>query len=680
MLELDQTVCANFEQTGRREWPETNGLGGFACSTVSGMNTRRYHGLLTAATHPPVGRKLLLSKLEETLVAGNQRVDLCANQYRGAVHPRGYELMTRFRLEPFPVFTFEWRDVQIEKSVFMVHESDTTVIEYRVVQAPHGLSLRLEIRPLIAFRDYHCTTHENGALDATVQQEHGLVSVAPYPDLPRLYLAHNATQVDTQGFWYRQFFYVVEAERGLDAQEDLFNPLTMIFPITKMQPATIIASLKPQRATEASRLREDEIARRKKVFACAPVDDPLAPKLALATDQFLARRGEGYTVIAGYPWFTDWGRDTMITLPGLLQLKGYAAIVRDILSEFARHVDQGMLPNRFPDAGEAPEYNTVDATLWFFEAARTYLERTGDDAFVHEHLYGVFKGIIDWHMCGTRYHIRVQADGLLEAGVPGVQLTWMDAKAGDWVVTPRMGKPVEIQALWFNALKTMEDFARRFGEAGAAQGYAVAASLTKDSFHRLFWNRPAGCLYDVIRDGYADASIRPNQIFSVSLHHSMLDQERAALVLAVVERELLTPYGLRSLSAHDPQYESRYAGNRFQRDAAYHQGTVWPWLMGPYLTAYRKVHGATEQTRQHARNLLKPLEAQIGQAGLGQVAEIYDGDEPRRAHGCFAQAWSVGELLRVLVEEIYPSRTTGPDESGPGIAGSVAPERATTSS
>jgi predicted glycogen debranching enzyme len=656
MIELDKSVCADFEQSRRREWLETNLMGSFACSTVSGMNTRRYHGLLTAATRPPVGRMLLLSKLEETLVAGNQRVDLGTNQYAGAVHPRGYQLMTRFRLDPFPVFTFEWQDVRIEKSVFMVHESSTTVIEYRVVQAPAGLSLRLELRPLIAFRDYHGTTHENAGLNPAVQQTPGIASVAAYPGLPRLYLAHNASRVDARGFWYRRFFYAVEAERGLDAEEDLFNPLALHFPFGKTQPAIVIASVEPKTVSDAAALREAEISRREKVAASAPVEDPLARRLALAANQFLARRGEGYTVMAGYPWFTDWGRDTMITLPGLLHLNGYAEIVQGILREFARHVDQGLLPNRFPDAGEAPEFNTADATLWFFEAARAYLARTGDEAFVREQLYGVFKEIIDWHMRGTRYNIRMQEDGLLEAGQPGVQLTWMDAKVGDLVVTPRIGKPVEIQALWFNALKIMEDLASRFGDPEAANRYRANTSLVQETFNRVFWNTEANCLYDVVGDDHADASVRPNQVFAVSLRHSMLNQERAAQILGVVERELLTPYGLRSLSPRDPHYKGRYEGNRFERDSAYHQGTVWPWLMGPYITAYCNVHdGSSEETRQHARELLKPLEAQMEKAGLGQVAEIYDGEEPRRARGCFAQAWSVGELLRVLGENVYPA-------------------------
>jgi predicted glycogen debranching enzyme len=654
MIEFGKPVCSDLGKASSREWLETNGLGGFACSTIAGMNTRRYHGLLTAATRPPVGRVLLLSKLEETLLASGRRIDLSTNQYAGAVHPHGYELQTGFRLDPFPIFTYEWEGVRIEKSIFMVHESNTTVVEYRVLAAPPNLDLRLQVRPLIAFRDYHSTTHENGGLNPAVRLEGGIASVEPYQDLPRLYLAHNASDVETQGTWYRQFFYAVEAERGLDCVEDLFNPLLFLFDLDKLRSATLIASTEMQNVSNASHLRESEIARRQKIAASAPLQDPLAQQLALAADQYLTRRDDGFTLMAGYPWFTDWGRDTMITLPGLMHLKGSADWIKGILREFARHVDQGMLPNRFPDAGEAPEFNTVDATLWFFEATRAYLAHTGDEAFVRDELYAVLKDILDWHMRGTRYNIAMQEDGLLEAGQQGFQLTWMDAKIGDWVVTPRIGKPVEIQALWYNALKTMEEMANRFNDSDSVKKYRAKASLAQWTFNHVFWNAEGKCLYDVVtRDG-PDASIRPNQIFAVSLHHSMLSKERAEQVLSVVERELLTPYGLRSLSPRDPQYKGRYEGDPFHRDSAYHQGTVWPWLLGHYITAFCKIHDSSDDTRQQARDLLKPLEAHLYEAGLGQISEIYDGDAPHRPRGCFAQAWSVGELLRVLCEDVYP--------------------------
>ena len=660
MIELRKDVCSNLEAALHREWLETNGIGGFSSASITGANTRRYHGLLTAATKPPVGRMVLLSKLEETVIIGERRFDLSTNQYQGAVHPRGFELLASFRLDPFPIFTFEVEGVQIEKSVFMAQNSNTVVIEYRVVSSPRKQTIQLEVRPLIAFRDYHSLTHENGALNPTLQPEPGMVSIQPYDGVPRLYLAHNASKVEAHNDWYRNFFYAVEAERGLDTTEDLFNPAILSFEINKSQQATVIASTEPQKAANVGRFRRAEVARREQIAASVAIDDPLGRQLALAADQFIAKREDGYTVMAGYPWFTDWGRDTMIALSGLTLPTGRTEIARGILHEFAKHVDQGMLPNRFPDGSEAPEFNTVDATLWFFEAVRAYLAHTGDEKFVREELYGVLKDIIDWHVRGTRYNIRMLENGLLNAGEQGVQLTWMDARVGDWVVTPRSGKPVEIQALWFNALKIMEDLATRFGDNEAVKRFRTSSALVQWTFNRMFWNEEKSCLYDVVNGGNPDGSIRPNQLFAVSLPYSMLSRERAAKVLEVVERELLTPYGLRTLNEQDPNYKGRYEGDPYHRDSAYHQGTVWPWLIGPFISAYLKVHGSTEETRQHARGLLKPLEEHFSDGCLGQISEIYDGSVPQFERGCFAQAWSVGQIMQVLSEEIVQTNVPQP--------------------
>jgi len=653
MIQINKKICNDLESALGREWLETNGIGGFASSSITGANTRRYHGLLTAATKPPVGRMVLLSKLEETLISDGRRFDLATNQYQGAIHPRGFELLSSFRLDPFPIFTFELEGIVLEKSVFMAQGSNTVVVEYRILNMPRRQNLRLELRPLIAFRDYHSLTRENGALDPTLQQEPGMISMRPYDGVPRLYLAHNASKVEPNRDWYRQFFYRVEAERGLDTTEDLFNPAILSFDISKSQQATVIASTEPQRAANSGRMRKAEIARREQIAVTIPADDSLAQQLALAADQFIAKREDGYTVMAGYPWFTDWGRDTMIALPGLTLPTGRTEIAKGILHEFAKHVDQGMLPNRFPDGNEAPEFNTVDATLWFFEAVRAYLDHTGDEEFVRQELYSVLKDIIDWHVRGTRYNIRMLENGLLNAGEKGVQLTWMDARIGDWVVTPRAGKPVEIQALWFNALKVMEDLATRFHDNEAVKRFRTSSALVQWTFNRMFWNEEQGCLYDVVNGGNPDGSIRPNQIFAVSLRYSMLPRERAAKVLAVVERELLTPYGLRTLNESDPNYKGRYEGNPYQRDSAYHQGTVWPWLLGPFISAYLKVHGNSPETRQHARNLLSPLQEHFNEGCLGQISEIYDGSVPQFERGCFAQAWSVGQIMQVMSEDIW---------------------------
>jgi predicted glycogen debranching enzyme len=653
LISLDKTICTDLEAALSREWLETNGLGGFACGTVAGANTRRYHGLLTAALNAPGGRVLLLSKLEETLVLGERRIDLSTNEYSGAVHPRGYELLTGFRTDPFPTFTFEAEGVRLEKTVFMPQGTDTVQVEYKLLQAPSGAEPVLEVRPLIAFRDYHSTTHENAALDSRVEALPNLASVQPYSGLPRLFFAHDAQNMVDQGFWYRNLLFRAERERGLDFEEDLFNPFALSWTLTKQRGAIVVASTEPRDARQASAVRKAELKRRKQLTEAVPVEDPLARALAIAADQYLVRRGEGCTVIAGYPWFSDWGRDTMISLPGLTFFTGREETARSILRNFARHVDMGMLPNRFVDSGEQPEFNTVDATLWFFEAARAYAAATGDYDFLREKLYPVFNEIIDFHIKGTRYGIKMAENGLLNAGAPGAQLTWMDAKIGDWVVTPRSGKPVEIQALWYNALCIMEDLSARFSDQERRKRYSSLASLARWTFNRLFWNKEANCLYDVVNGGPPDGSIRPNQILAVSLHYSMLSLERARAVVEAVERELLTPVGLRTLSRSDSRYRAIYDGDQYSRDSAYHQGTVWPWLLGPFVTAYVRVNGGTAEAREHAYGLLCGLAKHLGEAGLGQVSEIFDGDEPHVPRGCFAQAWSVAEVLRALCQDVY---------------------------
>jgi predicted glycogen debranching enzyme len=659
MISLDKTICGDLEAALSREWLETNGLGGFSSGTVAGANTRRYHGLLTAALNPPGGRMLLLSKLEETLVLGERRIDLSTNEYDGAVHPNGYLYLSAFRLDPFPTFTFEAEGVKLEKSLFMLAGGNTVQIEYRLLESPAGSKPQLELRPLIAFRDYHATTHENGALNPQIQNQSNLVSVQPYGSLPRLYFAHNAETAAPEGYWYRNFFYRQERERGLDAKEDLFTPLVLRWSLNKRQAAVVIASTEAQDIRSAAKFRRKELNRRAALEANAPNADPLIRALTAAADQFLARRGDGWTVIAGYPWFTDWGRDTMISLRGLTLFTGNAEIAKQILRNFARHTDMGMLPNRFVDSGETAEFNTVDATLWFFEAARAYAAVTGDYKFVREELYPVFTSIIDFHIKGTRYNIKVAEDGLLNAGAPGAQLTWMDAKIGDWVVTPRSGKPVEIQALWYNALKIMEDLAQRFGDEEPRKRYSTLASTVVWTFNRLFWNKEKNCLYDVVNGGPPDPTIRPNQIFAVSLYYSMLSRERARAVVESVERELLTPVGLRTLAPSDSRYRPRYEGDQYSRDSAYHQGTVWPWLLGPFITAYVRVNGGTAAAREHARGLLRGLETHLSEAGVGQISEIFDADAPHLPRGCFAQAWSVAEVLRALCEDVYQIAPAG---------------------
>jgi predicted glycogen debranching enzyme len=662
MISFGPEICRNLEAATQREWLETNGLGGFASSTLIGLNTRRYHGLLTAVLTPPVGRYVLLSKLEETLIVHGERFELSANQYAGAVHPQGYHYLTRFRLDPFPIFTYTVADVEVEKSICMIHGENSTMVHY-AIRPPRWPATSdhyaLEVRALIAFRDYHSTTHRNDALNPAVHVAPGLVTVAPYAGLPALHCAHDADEVDTTGYWHDNFEYAVERERGLDCAEDLFSPFALRFDVSRRTEVTILASTEPHDITHVAHYRQAEVERRQALRTIAPTDDAFVRTLVAAADHYVVGRGAQKTVIAGYHWFSDWGRDTMIALPGLTLVTGRADVAQSLLLAFASVVDQGMLPNRFPDVGETPEYNTVDATLWFFEAIRALWYATRDDAFIRMHFYDILTDIIDWHVRGTRYGIKVDEDGLLAAGAPGMQLTWMDARVGDWVVTPRHGKPVEIQALWYNALRIMEHLAQTFRDTANQQRYGTMAAQAHASFNGMFWHEAANCLYDVVNGAERDGTMRPNQIFAVSLPYTMLSDARAQSVVAAVERDLLTPYGLRSLAPYDSQYRGLCTGDSASRDSSYHQGTVWAWLIGPFITAYLKVYGATSQGRQQAAQWLSGFRRHLSDAGLGHVSEIFDGDPPHQPRGCIAQAWSVAELLRAAAALGLLGATTG---------------------
>ena len=646
MIVFDSTICTDFAQASSREWLETNGIGGFASGTISGANTRRYHSIFTPATDPPLGRITMLSKLEETLTLDGAAYELSANQYPGRVHPQGFQFLKSFRLDPFPVWTFEVDGVELEKKTFMVHGENTVVCAWALKRLRRGdrRPITLGVRPLLSYVDYHHLRHEDPAFDGGYQVDGSTISMQPVANMPSMFIQHSGGSVERTGHWYRDFEYAIEAERGFDYREDLFQPFVITF--SDARSAHIIVSTEPRKNTDAAKLERTEKKRRDALVKQAGVKDDLARHLVLAADQFIVRRGDGHTVIAGYPWFSDWGRDTMISLTGLTLSTNRPEIARNILLEFADHISQGMLPNRFPDAGNEPEYNTVDATLWYFESVRAYLAATEDYVTVREHIYPKLAEILVWHLRGTRYNIHIDTDGLLYAGEPGVQLTWMDAKIGDSVITPRTGKPVEIQALWYNALCVMSDLAKRFGDDEDHSRYTAMADLAKLSFNALFWNESGKYLFDVVENGDRDVSVRPNQIFAASLHHTMLDDERARMVVENVEAELLTPVGLRSLSPNDARYVGVYIGSPFERDSAYHQGTVWAWLIGPFVDAYRRVY---PQREDRVARIMEGFAEHLHDAGVGQISEIFDADPPHSPRGCPAQAWSVAEVLRVML-------------------------------
>jgi predicted glycogen debranching enzyme len=646
VIRLGPDQCRDVASSATREWLETNGIGGYASGTVGGLHTRRYHGLLVAATRPPLGRMVLLSKFEEKLIVDGAEYELSANRYPGTISPNGYQYITKFRLDPFPIWTYEVAGLRLEKAIFMPHGENTVVVKWKLLDSAPSTqcSALLTLRPLIASRDHHHLRRESGEVHFAFDVEDRGIRYQLLDDGPSIYFGHNARGIEATCDWYRNFEYSIEQERGFDYTEDLFQPFALAFDLGK--DAIVVASTEWRSADSAATFEKNEIDRRNALIKTANTTDDTTKQLVLAADQFIVKRGEGKTVIAGYHWFSDWGRDTMISLPGLTLASGRPEIARDVLLEYGRHISDGMIPNRFPDEGETPEYNTVDATLWYLEAIRAYVAHTGDEDTLRE-LYPKLVDIILCHLRGTRYDIHADIDGLLYAGTAGTQLTWMDAKVGDRVITPRTGKSVEIQALWFNALSIMREFAHGFSDHKDAARYSKLAAQVKKSFNRQFWNESDGCLYDVVNGETRDASIRPNQIFAVSLTHTMLHRTKARKIVDLVERELLTPVGLRSLSPRDPQYCGQYIGSPFDRDSAYHQGTTWAWLVGHFVDAYRKVHSQDPRASRRIREIIEGVEATLTTTMLGQIGEIFDADAPHTPRGAAAQAWSVAELLRI---------------------------------
>ncbi|HVF31267.1 MAG TPA: amylo-alpha-1,6-glucosidase [Pyrinomonadaceae bacterium] len=645
MIVLDPLILTNFEAASSREWLETNGLGSFSSGTISGANTRRYHGIFTSATEPPLGRITMLAKLEDVIEIDGTRHELSTNQYPDKVHPQGLRYLESFRLDPFPTWVFQVDDLAIEKKIFMTYGKNAVVCRWNMRRKRRSdtRKVALELHPLLSFVDYHHLRREGTDFVADYREEPGVVFMQPVAGMPPIAFRHDGAEIEKTGHWYRDFEYAVERERGFDHHEDLFQPFALRF---QGGSASMIISSPSEVDEDAAKLEKAEIKRRNTLVKQAGTRNEFESQLVLAADQFIVSRGAGHTIIAGYPWFSDWGRDTMIALPGLTLATGRPTIAREILLEFSKHISQGMLPNRFPDAGGEAEYNTVDATLWYFEAIRAYAAYTGDHDFVRDELYEKLADIIVWHVRGTRYNIHVDTDGLLYAGEPGLQLTWMDAKIGDLVVTPRTGKAVEIQALWHNALRVMAEFADHFGDHEDRTRYTAMADLAKLSFNALFWNEEEECLFDVVENGNREGSVRPNQILAVSLPFPILDEERWPKVVNKVGGELVTRVGLRSLTPKDPKYVPVYTGSPFERDSAYHQGTVWTWLIGPFTDAYRKVYPRSEA---RVEEMVSGLRSHMSEAGIGQISEIFDAEPPHRPRGCPAQAWSVAEVLRVLV-------------------------------
>jgi predicted glycogen debranching enzyme len=643
-------ICGDLESGLRREWMVTNGLGGYASATLPGILTRSYHGLLVAALEPPVARTVLVATSDDWLNYGGQRYPLSAHEFGvGGITPDGYRYLESFRLEgTLPVWTFAFADALLERRLWMAYGANTTYVSYRLLRG--SLPADLEITPLVTYHSFHALASGHDWRIGIEPQANGAVIHAFDGATPFWLLSDRAERKPGGGWWW-DFRHRAESERGLADRGDLFAPGSFLAHLNPGEAVTAVYTTESDPELDAAATLASAQQRQRSLLKQASAEnaDPIVQQLVLAADQFLVSRPladdpGGRSVIAGYHWFNDWGRDTMISLPGLALATGRPEEASSILRVFARFVADGLLPNNFPDsAGVIPGYNTADATLWYVLAIRAYQEATGDDALVAD-LLPTLSQIVERHQTGTRYGIQVDPDdGLLRAGEPGVQLTWMDAKVGDWVVTPRIGKPVEINALWYNVLRTVAGFLRAHDEPATARRYDALADRARDSFRARFRQPDRDYLADVVDgpDG-DDWSLRPSQIFALSLPFPLLEGEEARAVLGAIGRSLLASYGLRSLTPDDTAYRGEYGGDQVHRDGAYHQGPVWSWLLGAYAEASYRLSG----DREAALALLRPIGDHLRDAGLGSVSEIFEGDAPHLPKGCVAQAWGVAEVLR----------------------------------
>lgn len=653
LVRRGRALCGELEPALGREWLVTNGLGGYASGTVAGVNTRRYHGLLVAALNPPVERVMLVGGTVAWAGYGGRRYPLSTHEYAdGTVDPNGFVNIQSFHLEgALPVWTYALGDALLERRVWMAQGSNTTYLAWRLARG--SLPLQLEVTPLLTYRGFHELRRGQGWQPGCAPVAHGLRVEAGAGARPYWLLAPGA-EYAPDGVWWWRFQHRAEAARGLDAVDDLYAPGTFRLTLAPGQSAALICTTEEAPVLDFEAALTGERARQRALLQRAGVeaDEPALQQLTLAADQFIVARPPGRSLIAGYHWFGDWGRDTMIALPGLTLATGRPEEAAAILRTYAPFVRDGLLPNDFPNApGAEVSYTSADAALWYLLAAYAYDRLAGDPSLVDD-LLPTLRGIVDCYAQGTRYGIGVDpADGLLRAGAPGLQLTWMDVKIGDWVVTPRAGKPVELQALWYNALRILAGWLRARHDPAAA-GYEAAADRAHTSFAARFVRPGLDHLADVV-DGPEgdDLACRPNQLFALSLPFALLEGDQAARVLESAGRQLLISYGLRSLAPADPHYAGRYQGDPRQRDAVYHQGTAWAWLSGAYIDACVRVYGSPAP----AAALLDPFTDQLCDAGLGSISEIFDGDPPHHARGCIAQAWSVAEVLRCRRGLFWPT-------------------------
>jgi predicted glycogen debranching enzyme len=671
-INITQEAFSRFDECVQKEWLVTNGLGGYASSTVLGMNTRKYHGLLVAALHPPGDRTVCLAKLDEEVYVGNNIYLLGANEFPGKIFPQGYLFLKEFLVSPFPSYVYNVQNVEIRKTVFMPKEKNAVAVTYKVLNRS-GAEAKIRVYPLLTCRHFHSVIDRwKNPLDFSQQQKGGEVEVTFNTPKATVAVSSITGEFNEKATWIERLYYREEASRGESNTDDCYQPGYFEVLVPKRERDFAIVTAASENSQECHAILDDfgntmydiseqlncELEQREDLLAKfydshseVSTSDWLN-WILLAADAFMVKGvGDKTSVLAGYFWFETWGRDTFISLPGLMLATGRFEDAKKVLLDFTCFIKQGLIPNFVGDRSGEPAYNTVDATLWYVNAVLQFLKYTGDFTFVQKQLWEGLKVIIDCHEKGTAFGIRLDGDGLL---AHGSRLTWMDAEADGEAVTPRAGKAVEIQALWYNALKIVQLLANKFKEASLAEKYAEMAREARESFNEKFWNGESGCLFDAVEALGVDAALRPNQIIAAALDFTMLGNDKNGQVVDVVQRELLTPFGLRTLARGDTRYKGMYIGDRRSRDQAYHNGAVWPWLLGPYVTACRKAQSSNDYELKN--RLIFLFTQQITQAGLGTISEIFDGDSPHTPRGCIAQAWSVAEPLRAYVEDIMRVR------------------------
>ncbi|WP_419787029.1 amylo-alpha-1,6-glucosidase [Pseudodesulfovibrio sp.] len=644
MNHVPRDECVNTETATRKEWLDTNGLGGYASSTIINCHTRKYHGLLVAALREPRGRFVLLSKADSSLLHGGKEFSLATNKYPGVYYPTGHQFAESFDQGLYPVMTFRIGDALIRKSIMMVHGQNTVLICYELAES--NVKPTLRIRPLLAYREIHKLTRENMFLRPKSYPERNGRKIQPYEGMPPLYMATNRKSEFLPGpKWNTSLEYLMERARGFDYQEDLFCPGVFEVLLQKGKPVIFAASTEPLGNLE--RLRKKEVERRETLFASAKDRSVHVRQLKYFSDQFLIRNTSGFaSVIAGYHWFGEWGRDTMIALPGLTFFAGRKSFGEEVLAAYAGLERDGLLPNYLDQSSDHLAYNSVDASLWFFWAVQQYLKAKGSRQFVMDKLFPALRSIVAAHLDNRVPLCGLDKDGLLFAGNENTQLTWMDAQAYGRPVTPRHGAAVEINALWYNALRFFLELAP--ADDDLVERATTAAETLAANFVARFWNDGDDCLYDVVNAHGQDCSVRPNQIFAVSLPYTMLDTTRMRAMIKAVQAHLLTPYGLRTLSPRNPNYSPFYQGGPDERDSAYHQGMVWPWLAGHFGEALLRQADDRTGAKAFLRTYFKPiLRSFPDDFGIASVPELYTGNPPHQPKGTIAQAWSVAEAIRL---------------------------------